>query len=186
MVLRQVSLGRPLFHFPSGVQRRAILSSASGGIQHTILRIFRKYLFWKVCILWAILVDSFQHTVPYSKTLRTLLLKIPSLVLVPTCFDFQMFFSMAKDWLALVILELTSLSESPSVAILLPWYMNLFTSSMSLLFMVTGSFDLWLIFISFVLLVFTFRPNFCAVSVSMSVFSCMSLCQLESRLMSSA
>ena len=107
-----------------------------------ILRIFRKHLFWKVCILWAILVVSFQHSAPYSKQLRTLLLKILSLVLVPTCFDVQMFFSMAKDWFALVILELTSLSESPSVAILFPSYVNLFTSSMSLLFMVTGSFDL--------------------------------------------
>ena len=35
MVLRQVSLGRPLFRFPSGVQRRAILGSASVGIRHT-------------------------------------------------------------------------------------------------------------------------------------------------------
>ena len=106
------------------------------------MRIFRKHLFWKVCILWAILVVSFQHSAPYSKTLRTLLLKILSLVLVHTYFDFQMFFSMAKDWLALVILEFTSLSESPYVAILLPNYVNSFTSSMSLLFMVTGSFGL--------------------------------------------
>ena len=112
MVLRQVSLGRPRFRFPSGVQRMAILGSASGGIRHTcpshlhllflrdfafvlwcssfeillgqkILRI-SKHLFWKVCILWTILVVSFQHSAPYSKTLRTLLLKILSLVLVPT------------------------------------------------------------------------------------------------------
>ena len=96
-----------------------------------ILRIFRKHLSWKVCILWAILVVSFQHSVPNSKTLRTLLLKILILVLVPTCFNFQMFFSMEKDWLALVILELTSHLESPYVAILLPRCVNSFTSSMS-------------------------------------------------------
>ncbi|KAI0240944.1 hypothetical protein LSAT2_004263 [Lamellibrachia satsuma] len=36
----------------------------------------------------------------------------------------KMFFSMAKDWLALVILELTSLSESPFVANLLPRFSN--------------------------------------------------------------
>ena len=35
MVLRQVSLGRPLLRFPSGVQRMAILGSASCGIRHT-------------------------------------------------------------------------------------------------------------------------------------------------------
>ena len=178
VVLRQVSLGRPLFCFPSGVQRRAILGSASAPVisifstvwvrdfafvlwrsssyeillGQNILRIFQnkclrkilrsKHLFWKVCILWAILVVSFHHSAPYSKPLRTLLLKILRLVLVPTCFDFQMFFSMAKDWFAFVILELTSLSESPSVAILLPRYVNSFTSSVSQLFMVTGSFDL--------------------------------------------
>ena len=112
MVLHQVSLGRPRFRFPFGVQRMAILGSASGGIRHTcpshlhllflrdfafvlwcssfeillgqkILRI-SKHLFWKVCILWTILVVSFQHSAPYSKTLRTLLLQILSLVLVPT------------------------------------------------------------------------------------------------------
>ena len=105
-----------------------------------ILRVFRKHLFWKVSILWAFV--NFQHSAPYSKTLRTLLLKILSLALFPTCFDFQMFFSMAKDWLVLVILEMTSLSESPSVANLLPRYVNLFMSSMSLLFIVTGSFGL--------------------------------------------
>ena len=159
-MVSHVSLGRPLFRFPSGVQRMPILGGASGGIRHTctshlrllfltvwvrdfvcvllcsssfeillgqnILRIFRKHLFWKVSILWAILVVRFQHSAPYSKTRRTLLLKILSLVLFPTCFDFQMFFSMAKDWLALVILELLSLSESPSVAILLPRYVNSF------------------------------------------------------------
>ena len=95
-----------------------------------ILRIFSKLLFWKVSILWAILVVSFQHFAAYSKTLRTLLLKILSLVLVSTCSDFQMFFGMAKDWLALMIMELPSLSES--VATLLPRYVNLFTSSMLL------------------------------------------------------
>ena len=71
-----------------------------------------------------------------------MLLNILSLALVLTCFDFKMFFSMAKDWLALVILELTSFSESPSVAILLPRYVNSLTSSVSLLFMMTGSFNL--------------------------------------------
>ena len=154
IVLRQISLRRPLFHFPSDVLRMAILGSASGSIRHTcpnhlhllffrvwvrhfafvlwcnssfeillyqnILRIFRKYLFWKVCLLWAILIITFQYSAPYCKTLRTLLVKILSLVLIPTCFEFHMFFSMTKDWLALVILELTSLSESPSVAILPP------------------------------------------------------------------
>ena len=122
-VLRQVSLGRPVFRFPYGAQRRAILGSASGGIRHAcpshlhllfftvwvrdfafflwcwssfeillgqkILRIFLKHLFWKVCILWAVLVVSFQHSAPYSKTLRTLMLKILSLVLVPACFDYK-------------------------------------------------------------------------------------------------
>ena len=158
MVLRQVSLGRPLFRFPFGTQRWAILDSASGGIRHTcpshlyllfltvwvrdfafvlccsssleillgqkILRIFRKHLFWKVCILWAILVVSYQHSAPCNKTLSTLLLKMLSLVLAPTCFDFQMFFSLAKDWLDLVILELIYLSEPSYVAILLPRYVK--------------------------------------------------------------
>ena len=61
-------------------------------LNHKILSNFRKYLFWKVSILCAILVVSFQHSAPYNKTLRTLLLKILRLVLVPNCFDFQMFF----------------------------------------------------------------------------------------------
>ena len=35
MFLRQVSLGRPLSRFPSGVLRRAVLGSVSSGIRHT-------------------------------------------------------------------------------------------------------------------------------------------------------
>ena len=159
MVLRQVSLARPLFRFLSGVQHRAILGNASCGIRHTCL-CHLHLLFFTVWVrdftfvLWCgssldillgqkiLRIFCFQHSAPYSKTPRTLLLKTLSLVLVPTCFDFQMFFSMAKNWFALVTLELISLSESPSVAILLPRYVNSFTLSMSLLFMVTVSFDL--------------------------------------------
>ena len=58
-------------------------------------------------------------------------LKIRILVLRLSFFDFHIFFSIEKAWLALDILRLTSGSESPSACILDPRYIKSLTASIA-------------------------------------------------------
>ena len=77
-------------------------------------------LFWKTSSLRSMVAVVFQHSDPYRRTLSTLLLKMRSLVCMLRHVVLQMGFSIAKAWLALLILVLISLAQSPSVVTLLP------------------------------------------------------------------
>ncbi|KAH3809575.1 hypothetical protein DPMN_137948 [Dreissena polymorpha] len=80
----------------------------------------RRHLFWKTSSFCSMVAVVFQHLGPYRRTLTTLLLKMRSLVCMLRFVVLQMGFRIAKAWLALLILVLISLSQSPSVVTLLP------------------------------------------------------------------
>ncbi|CAH8628136.1 unnamed protein product [Schistosoma intercalatum] len=72
-----------------------------------------------------------QVSAPYSRTVLTFVLKILTLVLVDSCFEFQMFFSCKYAALALLIRAFTSASDPPCSSMMLPKYVKVFTSSKS-------------------------------------------------------
>ncbi|KAH3823154.1 hypothetical protein DPMN_124953 [Dreissena polymorpha] len=80
----------------------------------------RRHLFWKTSSLRSMVAVVFRHSDPYRRTLSTLLLTMRSLVCMLRLVVLQMGFSIAKAWLALLILVLISLAQSPSVVTLLP------------------------------------------------------------------
>ena len=84
-----------------------------------ILSILRRHLFWNTSNFCSMVVVVFQHSAPYNKTLRMLLLNIFNLVFSFIDVDFQMVFSIAKACVALVILVFISFSLSASVVIFL-------------------------------------------------------------------
>ena len=136
-----------------------------------ILRTVLRHLVWNTSILWHMDCDTFQDSAPYRRTPRTLLLKILSLVSVPILEDLQMFQSIANAPRALDSLCRTSISEFPSVVILLPRYTNSCTSSMFLLWMVSCWSDLALIFISLVSSVLMLSPTSLPIVATSLVFS---------------
>ncbi|CAH8485648.1 unnamed protein product [Schistosoma haematobium] len=80
----------------------------------------------------------FQVSAPYSRTVLTFVLKILTLVLVDSCFEFQMFLSFKYAALALPIRAFTSASDPPCSSMMLPTYVMVFTSSKSSLSIVIG------------------------------------------------
>ncbi|KAH3810744.1 hypothetical protein DPMN_139141 [Dreissena polymorpha] len=84
----------------------ALLSSSMFVImfgQNTFM-IRRRHLFWKTSSLRSMVAVVFQHSDPYRRTLSTLLLKMRSLMCLLRLVILQMGFSIAKAWLALLIL----------------------------------------------------------------------------------
>ncbi|CAH8627344.1 unnamed protein product [Schistosoma guineensis] len=72
-----------------------------------------------------------QVSVPYSRTVLTFVLKILTLMLVDSCFEFQMFFSCKYAALALPIRAFTSASDPPCSSMMLSKYVKGFTPSKS-------------------------------------------------------
>ncbi|CAH8589342.1 unnamed protein product [Schistosoma guineensis] len=70
-----------------------------------------------------------QVSTPYSRTVFTSVLKILTLVLVDSCFEFQMFISCKYAALALPIRAFTSASDPLCSSMMLPKYVKVFTSS---------------------------------------------------------
>ncbi|VDO88924.1 unnamed protein product [Schistosoma margrebowiei] len=60
----------------------------------------------------------------YSRTVLTFVLKIVTLVLVDSCYEFNIFFNYTN-----AILSLTSVSDSHCLSVVLPRYVTIFTSS---------------------------------------------------------
>ncbi|KAH3861148.1 hypothetical protein DPMN_024076 [Dreissena polymorpha] len=85
----------------------------------TTFMIRRRHLFWKASSLRSMVAVVFPHSDSYSRTLSKLHLKKKSFVCVLSLV-LEMGFSIAKAWLALLILLLISLAQSPSVVTLLP------------------------------------------------------------------
>ncbi|VDO59909.1 unnamed protein product, partial [Schistosoma curassoni] len=141
-----VSFGLPLFRSPSGFQVGACIvifspiSSSSGSwfvLSHSrlllmvsgqwMLSILRRQPFKNTCIFLMVVVVVLQVSAPYSRTALTFVLKILTLILVESCFEFHMFFNCRNAVLALPILA--SAWDPSCSSMMLPRYMKNSTSS---------------------------------------------------------
>ncbi|VDP08350.1 unnamed protein product [Schistosoma margrebowiei] len=89
-----------------------------------MLSILRRQLFINTCTFLIVVVVVLQVSAPYSRTALTLVLKILTLILVESCFEFHMFFNCRNAVLALPILAFTSASEPPCSSMMLPRYVK--------------------------------------------------------------
>ena len=94
-------------------------SSSEMVLCQQVMRLCLWHLVWNTSSLCWIVTVIFQHSAPYRRMLNTLLLKI--LVLMWTLRLVRLVlhtgFSIAKAWLALLIQELISWSQSPVVSL---------------------------------------------------------------------
>ncbi|VDP00195.1 unnamed protein product [Schistosoma margrebowiei] len=94
-----------------------------------MLSILRRQLFINTCTFLVVVVVVLQVSAPYSRTALTLVLKILTLILVESCFEFHMFLNCRNATLALPILAFTSASEPSCSSMMLPRYVKDSTSS---------------------------------------------------------
>ncbi|VDP67134.1 unnamed protein product [Schistosoma curassoni] len=84
--------------------------------------ILRRQLLINTCIFWMMAFVDLQVSTQYSRNV----LKILTLVLVDSCFEFQMFFNCKYATLALPIRAFTSASDPPCSSMMLPRYVKVF------------------------------------------------------------
>ncbi|VDP23395.1 unnamed protein product [Schistosoma margrebowiei] len=89
-----------------------------------MLSILRRQLFINTCTFLMVVVVVLQVSAPYSRTALTFVLKILTLILVESCFEFHMFFNCMNAVLALPILAFTSASEPPCSSMMLLRYVK--------------------------------------------------------------
>ncbi|KAH9591154.1 hypothetical protein MS3_00003545 [Schistosoma haematobium] len=134
------------------------------------------------CILWMMVFVVLQVSAPYSRTVLTFVLKIQILVLVDSCFEFQMFFNCKYAALALPIRAFTSASDPPCSSMMLPKYIKVSTSSKSSQSIVTGLEHAVLYWRIFLFPLYILRPT----AATLVVFSCICCCNCDRRARSSA
>ncbi|VDO71782.1 unnamed protein product [Schistosoma margrebowiei] len=76
-----------------------------------MLSILRRQLFINTCTFLMMVVVVLQGSAPYSRTDLMFILKILTLILVESCFEFHVFFNCEDAALALPVLAFTSASE---------------------------------------------------------------------------
>ncbi|VDP63684.1 unnamed protein product [Schistosoma curassoni] len=91
--------------------------------------ILRRQLFINTCTFLIVVVVVLEVSAPYNRTALTFVLKILTLILVESCFEFYMFFNCRNATLALPILAFASASEPPCSSMILPMYVKDSTSS---------------------------------------------------------
>ncbi|KAH9592085.1 hypothetical protein MS3_00001237 [Schistosoma haematobium] len=69
-------------------------------------------------------VIVFEVSAPYCRTVLTIVLKILTLILVESCFEFHIFFNCRNEALALPILALTFASDPPCSSMMLSRYVK--------------------------------------------------------------
>ncbi|VDO69686.1 unnamed protein product [Schistosoma mattheei] len=94
-----------------------------------MLSILRRKLFINTCTFLMVVVVVLQVSAPYSRNDLTFVLKILTLILVASCFEFHMFFNCRNAILALPILDFTSASDPPCSPMMFPRYVKESTSS---------------------------------------------------------
>uniref|UniRef100_A0A183JGQ4 G_PROTEIN_RECEP_F1_2 domain-containing protein n=1 Tax=Schistosoma curassoni TaxID=6186 RepID=A0A183JGQ4_9TREM len=104
---------------------RLLLIVSSQRIKSTL----RRLLSISTCIFWMMDSVVLQVFTLYSRTILTFILEILILILVDSCFEFQMFFNCKYAAFALPIRAFTSASDPPCSSMMLPRYVKLFTSS---------------------------------------------------------
>ncbi|CAH8574335.1 unnamed protein product [Schistosoma guineensis] len=151
-----------------------------------MLSILRRQLFINTCTFLIVVVVVLQVSAPYSRTALTFVLKILTLILVESCFEFHMFFNCRNAALALPILAFTSASEPPCPSTMLPRYVKDSTSSR-----VSPSRVIGLLFSALNLRTFVFplcilRPTDAETAATLAVFICICSCVRDIRARSSA
>ncbi|VDO48483.1 unnamed protein product [Schistosoma margrebowiei] len=96
---------------------RRLLLMVSG---RWMLSILRRQLFINTCTILMVVVVVLRVSAPYNRTVLMFVLKILTLILVESCFEFHMFFNCRNAVLALPILAFTSASEPPCSSMMLP------------------------------------------------------------------
>ncbi|VDO87229.1 unnamed protein product [Schistosoma margrebowiei] len=91
--------------------------------------ILRRQLLIDTCIFWMMVVVVLQVFALYSRTVLISVLKILTLVLTDSCFEFHIFFNRRNAALALPILDFISASDPSCSSMMLPRYMKDSTSS---------------------------------------------------------
>ncbi|VDP60300.1 unnamed protein product [Schistosoma curassoni] len=86
--------------------------------------ILRRQLFINTCTLLMLVVVVIEVSAPYTRTVLTFVLKIMTLTLVDSCFEFHMFLNCRNAALALPILAFTSAFDPPCLSMILPRYVK--------------------------------------------------------------
>ena len=126
-----------------------------------------RHLVWNTSSFCWIVTVVFQHSAPYWSTLNTLLLKILILVWTLRFVALSTDFSMAKVWLAVLILVLISWLQSPTVVTKICELFNVFEVSSINQF---GLFTLVFFLRPWIFIVFTSRQIALAVLLRRSDF----------------
>ncbi|CAH8549813.1 unnamed protein product [Schistosoma intercalatum] len=153
------------------LSQRRLLLMVSG---QWMLSILRRQLFINTCTFLVAVV--LQVSAPYSRTALTFVLKILTLILVESCFEFHMFFNCRNATLALPILAFTSASDPPCSSMMLPGYVKDSTSSR-----VSPSSVIGLLFSALNLRTLVFplsmlRPTDAETAATLAVFICICSC----------
>ncbi|VDP50715.1 unnamed protein product [Schistosoma margrebowiei] len=146
----------------------------------------RRQLLINTCIFWMMAFVVLQVSAPYSRTVLTFVLKILTLVLVDSCFEFQMFFTCKYAALALPIRAFTSASDPPCSSMMLPKYVKVFTSSKSSPSIVIGSVHAVLYRRTLIFPLCILRPTAAEAAATLFVFSYICSCVWDRRARSSA
>ncbi|VDP59737.1 unnamed protein product [Schistosoma curassoni] len=85
-----------------------------------MLSILHRQLFINSCTFLMIVGLVLQVSAPYCRIVLTFVLKILTLILVESCFEFHMFFNCRNAALALLVLAFASASDPPSASMMLP------------------------------------------------------------------
>ncbi|VDP69122.1 unnamed protein product [Schistosoma curassoni] len=146
-----------------------------------VLSILHRQLFIITCTFLIVVVVVLQVSAPYSRTALTFVLKILTLILVESCFEFHMFFNCRNAALALPILAFTSAPEPPCSSMMLPRYVKDSTSSR-----VPPSRAIGLVFSVLYLRTLVFplcilRPTDAETAATLAVFICICSCVCDGR-----
>ncbi|VDO93975.1 unnamed protein product [Schistosoma curassoni] len=151
-----------------------------------ILSILRRQPFINTCTFLMVVVVVLQVSAPYSRTVLTFELKILTLILVGSCFEFHMFFNCRNAVLALLILAFTSASEPPCSPMVLPRYVKDSTSSRVSPSRVIGLLSSVLNLRTLVFPLCMLRPTDTETAATLAVFICICSCVCDRRARSSA
>ncbi|VDP21365.1 unnamed protein product [Schistosoma margrebowiei] len=151
-----------------------------------MLSILRRQLFINTCTFLIVVVVVLQVPAPYSRTALTFVLKILTLILVESCFEFHMFFNCRNAVLALPILAFSSSSEPPCSSMMLPRYVKDSTSSRVSATRVIGLLFSALNLRTLVFPLCMLRPTDAEIAATLAVFFCICLCVRDRKARSSA
>ncbi|KAH9592064.1 hypothetical protein MS3_00004121 [Schistosoma haematobium] len=178
---------------PIHLQRLFLISSSAGScfvLSHSrlllmvsgqrTLSVLRRQLFMNTCISLMMIVVVLQVSALYSRTVLTFVLKILTMILVDSYFEFHIFFNCRNVVLALPILVFASASDPWYCPV---WWVNVSTSSIVSPSSVTGLVSSVLQLRILVFPLCMLRPTDTKASVTLVVLICIYWCVWDRRAM---